>query len=95
MFASMAGMAGMFWLGLTNILGLTLMGADKHRARQGAWRIPEKTFFVLAVLGGSVGCWAGMYLFHHKTRHWYFVVGMPLILAAQILFVLWLKTDIL
>lgn len=84
-----------FWLAAANLLGLILMGADKSRARRGAWRIPEKTFFILAVLGGSVGCWLGMYLFHHKTRHWYFVVGMPLILIAQILILFWLKTPIL
>ena len=84
-----------FWLAAANLLGLILMGADKSRARRGAWRIPEKTFFLLAVLGGSVGCWLGMYLFHHKTRHWYFVVGIPLILIAQILILFWLKTPIL
>lgn len=84
-----------FWLAAANLLGLILMGADKSRARRGAWRIPEKTFFLLAVLGGSVGCWLGMYLFHHKTRHWYFVVGMPLILIAQILILFWLKTPVL
>lgn len=84
-----------FWLAAANLLGLILMGADKSRARRGAWRIPEKTFFLLAVLGGSVGCWLGMYLFHHKTRHWYFVVGIPLILIAQILILFWLKTPVL
>lgn len=84
-----------FWLAAANLLGMILMGADKSRAKRGAWRIPEKTFFLLAVLGGSVGCWLGMYLFHHKTRHWYFVVGIPLILIAQILILFWLKTPIL
>lgn len=84
-----------FWLAAANLLGLILMGADKNRARRGAWRIPEKTFFLLAVLGGSVGCWLGMYLFHHKTRHWYFVVGMPLILIAQILILFWMKKSLL
>lgn len=83
------------WILLANLMGLILMGADKSRARHGAWRIPEKTFFVLALLGGSIGCWSGMYLFHHKTKHWYFVVGMPLILAGQVLCVWWLKTHIL
>lgn len=84
-----------FWLAAANLLGMILMGADKSRAKRGAWRIPEKTFFLLAVLGGSVGCWLGMYLFHHKTRHWYFVAGIPLILIAQILILFWLKTPIL
>ena len=68
---------------IINLIGFCLMGLDKHRARQRAWRIPEKVLFGVALLGGSAGAWAGMYAFHHKTRHWYFVVGMPLILAAQ------------
>lgn len=66
-----------------NLIGFGLMGVDKQRARRRDWRIPEKVLFGAALLGGSVGAWAGMYLFHHKTRHWYFVVGMPLILAVQ------------
>ena len=71
------------YLILMNLIGFGLMGADKQHARRRAWRIPEKILFGAALLGGSVGAWAGMYLFHHKTRHWYFVVGMPLILAVQ------------
>ena len=71
------------YLILMNLIGFGLMGIDKQRARRRDWRIPEKVLFVAALLGGSVGAWAGMYLFHHKTRHWYFVVGMPLILAVQ------------
>lgn len=71
------------YLILMNLIGFGLMGADKQHARRRDWRIPEKILFGTALLGGSVGAWAGMYLFHHKTRHWYFVVGMPLILAVQ------------
>lgn len=71
------------YLILMNLIGFGLMGVDKQRARRRDWRIPEKILFGAALLGGSVGAWAGMYLFHHKTRHWYFVVGMPLILAVQ------------
>ena len=73
----------MIYLILMNLIGFGLMGVDKQRARRRDWRIPEKVLFGAALLGGSVGAWAGMYLFHHKTRHWYFVVGMPLILAVQ------------
>lgn len=82
-----------FWLVFANLLGLILMGADKSRAKRGAWRVPEKTFFLLALLGGCVGCWAGMYLFRHKTRHWYFVIGMPAILGLQILLAFWLHAN--
>lgn len=67
-----------------NLAAFCLMGADKHRARRHAWRIPEATLFLSALLGGSIGAIAGMYGFHHKTKHWYFVIGMPAILAAQI-----------
>ena len=72
------------YLLVMNLIGFALMGADKRRAKRHAWRIPEKTLFLAAILGGSFGAWAGMYVFHHKTKHRYFVVGMPLILAAQI-----------
>ena len=68
---------------IMNIIGFYLMGLDKHRARTRQWRIPEKVLFGAALLGGSAGAWAGMYAFRHKTRRWYFVAGMPLILAVQ------------
>ena len=60
------------------------MGVDKAKAKAGAWRIPEKTLFLASLIGGSIGTWAGMYLFRHKTKHWYFVIGMPLILVLHI-----------
>lgn len=72
------------YLILINLAGLFVMGADKRRAIKHLWRIPERTLFLCSILGGSIGTWAGMYLFRHKTRHWYFVVGMPLILFLQI-----------
>ena len=76
----------LYWyLAAINGLALMLFGADKYRARKGLWRVPEKTLFLLAALGGSAGAIAGMYLFHHKTKHWYFVFGMPLILAGQLI----------
>jgi uncharacterized membrane protein YsdA (DUF1294 family) len=71
-----------------NIIGLAVMGIDKSKAKRHAWRIPEKVLFLISLLGGSIGTWAGMYIFRHKTKHWYFVVGMPLILALQI--VIWI-----
>ena len=79
------------YLVTVNVIGFALMGIDKHKARVGAFRIPEGTLFVVAIIGGSIGSIIGMYTFHHKTRHWYFVYGMPLILALQLLavFLLW------
>ena len=74
----------LIYLIVMNLIGLAVMAMDKSKARHHVWRIPEKTLFLVSILGGSVGTWVGMYLFHHKTKHWYFVVGMPLILILQI-----------
>ena len=70
-----------------NLAAFALMGVDKRRARRRQWRVPEKLLFLTALLGGSAGAWAGMYVFRHKTRHWYFVVGMPVILLVQLLLI--------
>ena len=67
-----------------NLIGFFAMGIDKAKAKAHAWRISEKTLFGIAFLGGSIGIWAGMYVFRHKTKHWYFKFGIPLILLAQI-----------
>lgn len=72
-----------------NLVGFCLMAADKRCARKHRWRIPEHTLFAAAILGGSLGAILGMYLCRHKTKHWYFVVGMPLILVLQLLAILW------
>lgn len=72
------------YLILINITGFAVMGIDKWKARKQAWRIPEKTLFLISILGGSIGSITGMYTFHHKTKHWYFVIGMPLILIVQV-----------
>lgn len=76
-----------------NCISFLVMGVDKHKARKRAWRIPESTLFVLALIGGSLGSILGMHLFHHKTRHWYFLYGMPAILIIQVLLVLLLMTS--
>ena len=75
----------LFYLLCVNGAGFLLMGLDKRRARRDKWRISEKTLFLPAVLGGSLGAIAGMRLFHHKTKHWYFRYGLPALLAAQVL----------
>lgn len=77
--------AAIIYLILMNMIGLFLMGLDKSKAKRHAWRIPERALFLASLLGGSIGTWAGMYLFRHKTKHWYFVVGMPAILVVQII----------
>ena len=73
-----------------NLLGFALMGIDKKKAIKGAFRIPEATLFIIAIIGGSIGSLLGMYAFRHKTRHWYFVYGMPFILLLQIIFFIFL-----
>ena len=74
----------MWWyLAVMNTLGFALMGLDKKRAAEHQWRISERTLFLVAALGGSVGSWLGMYIFHHKTKHWYFVIGIPVIFVLQ------------
>ncbi len=70
-------------MAVMSIFLFAMMGFDKHKARRGRWRISEKTLFVFALLGGAVGGTAGMLLFRHKTRHWYFRLGFPLLAAAQ------------
>ena len=69
---------------IINCISFIVMGIDKHKAQKHVWRIPESTLFVLAIIGGSIGSTAGMHFFHHKTRHWYFCVGIPAILILQI-----------
>lgn len=71
------------YLAVMNVIGVAVMWSDKKRARLHRWRIPEKVLFGVSLLGGRAGTWAGMYLFRHKTKHWYFVAGMPLILVCQ------------
>ncbi|MCR5249357.1 MAG: DUF1294 domain-containing protein [Lachnospiraceae bacterium] len=78
------------YLGVMNVLGLGMMGLDKWKAANHRWRIPEIHLFLLAFLGGSLGTFLGMHLFRHKTKHWYFRYGMPLILAAHLIFGAWL-----
>jgi uncharacterized membrane protein YsdA (DUF1294 family) len=72
---------------IINIIGFFSMFIDKRRAKKNQWRIPEKTLFLFAILGGSIGSNIGMRLFRHKTKHWYFVYGMPTILLIQIVII--------
>jgi len=76
------------YLELVNLAAFALYGIDKRRAKRGKWRVPEATLLLIAVIGGSVGALAGMYLFRHKTRKPRFSVGVPVILAMQVAFFL-------
>ena len=78
------------WLAAINLVTFAVYGIDKAKAKRGTWRVPEKTLFLLPLLGGSLGALLGMRVFHHKTKHWYFVWGIPLILLAQLALAVWL-----
>ena len=67
-----------------NIAAFALMGHDKKMARQGKWRVPEKTLFLVTACFGGLGGVLGMKVFHHKTQHWYFRVFFPVLLIIQI-----------
>ena len=82
------------YLFIINIIGFALMGIDKKRAVRGAWRISEASLFLVAFLGGALGCTLGMRHFRHKTKHWYFKYGMPAIFAVQIFLVLFLYNSL-
>lgn len=68
-----------------NIVAFALMGHDKKRARQGKWRVSEKTLFLATACFGGLGGVLGMKVFHHKTQHWYFKVFFPVLLVVQII----------
>lgn len=73
------------YLFIINAVGFILMLVDKIKAKKNLWRIPEATLFLVAAIGGSIGSILGMYTFRHKTKHIKFIVGMPVILAVQII----------
>lgn len=76
---------GILYLLLINLVGFLSMGIDKRKAQKQKWRIPEKVLFLFAILGGSAGSLLGMYTFRHKTKHRKFVIGIPVILALQLI----------
>ena len=65
------------------VIAFAVCGLDKWKAKKGRWRVPEKVLFLLSILGGSVGMYLGMFTFRHKTKHWYFVIGIPAIILVQ------------
>ena len=73
-----------------NLAAFFLMGMDKRRARRNKRRVPERTLFLSTVLGGALGGTLGMCIFRHKTRHWYFRWGYPLLLILQLAALGWL-----
>ena len=80
----------LLYLLLINAAAFLLMLVDKLKAKKNRWRIPERTLFGSALLGGSIGAILGMYTFRHKTRHLSFTLGMPAILIAQVALIIWI-----
>ena len=76
-----------------NIASFFLYGIDKYKAKKGRWRISEATLLLMAVIGGSIGAWGGMRLWHHKTMHKKFKYGIPVIIILQVCLVLYLHTN--
>ncbi len=75
---------------LINAFGLAIMALDKFKAEKGFWRVPEKTLFVVTLLGGGIGTIIGMYAFRHKTKKLKFTIGLPTILISEIAIIIYL-----
>ncbi|WP_222860093.1 DUF1294 domain-containing protein [Bacillus andreraoultii] len=71
------------FLVIINVIGFLIMGIDKRRAQLHQWRIPENTLWLIAFIGGSLGTTLGMYIFKHKTKHFLFRIGFPLLFFLQ------------
>lgn len=84
----------LYYLLAVNIATFFLYGIDKYKAKKGKWRISEATLLLMAVIGGSIGAWAGMRLWHHKTMHKKFKYGIPIIIILQVALAVYLLTNI-
>ncbi|SDH72446.1 DUF1294 domain-containing protein [Bacteroides ovatus] len=80
---------------IINVITLMMYGIDKWKAKHSKWRIPEATLLIMAAVGGSIGAWTGIKLFHHKTLHKKFKYGVPAIFLIQlgIVVFIYLKTN--
>jgi uncharacterized membrane protein YsdA (DUF1294 family) len=76
-----------------NIATFLLYGIDKYKAKKNQWRISEATLLTMAAIGGSIGAWAGMRLWHHKTMHKKFKYGIPVIIIMQVALAVYLLTN--
>ena len=82
----------MYYLLAINALSFILFGLDKYKAKKGKWRISEATLLLMAVIGGSIGAWVGMRIWHHKTMHKKFKYGIPIIIILQVCLVVYLHS---
>ena len=84
----------LYYLIGVNVLTFLVFGIDKLKAKKGKWRISEATLLLLAIIGGSIGAWLGMKVWHHKTMHRKFKYGIPLILVLQMALLILICFDI-
>lgn len=82
-------MIGLAYLVVMDVIGFAVFGYDKRCAIKRRWRVSEKTLFLTALLGGSVGSYVGMFVFRHKTLHWKFRIGIPIIMLLQCAGIIW------
>lgn len=81
----------LYYLAVVNTITFIVYGIDKLKAKKRKWRIPESTLLLLAIIGGSVGAWCGVKVWHHKTLHKKFIYGIPLIVIIQISIIIYLS----
>lgn len=81
----------LYYLLAVNSLTFLLYGIDKYKAKKGRWRISEATLLTMAAIGGSIGAWAGMRTWHHKTMHKKFKYGIPIIIILQVALAVYLQ----
>ena len=84
----------LYYLLAVNITSFLLYGIDKYKAKKGRWRISEATLLLMAVIGGSIGAWVGMRIWHHKTMHKKFKYGIPVIIIFQVALAVYLLINI-
>jgi uncharacterized membrane protein YsdA (DUF1294 family) len=83
----------LYYLAIINIITFIVYGIDKLKAKKGEWRIQEATLLLLAIIGGGIGAWCSVKVWHHKTLHKKFRYGIPLIIAIQIVIIIYLSKD--
>ena len=82
-----------YYLLAINAIAFIMYGIDKYKAKKAKWRISEATLLLLAVLGGSIGAWMGMKVWHHKTMHKKFKYGIPIIIILQVALAVYLHKN--
>ena len=79
----------LWYVVFVNAWAFTMYGIDKYKAKHGLWRIPEAALLLVAAIGGSIGAWCGMQVFHHKTRKPKFSIGVPVIFVVEVVLVVY------